>query len=51
MGADKAIRLQGIIASPDGQESFRDVVIDTDAEKAGERLARLLEDKGAHRLI
>jgi hydroxymethylbilane synthase len=51
MEADKSIRLRGIIASPDGSESFRDEVVDTDAEKAGARLARLLEDKGAHRLI
>ncbi len=49
--ADSAIRLQGIIASPDGRESFRDEVIDTDAEKAGARLARLLQEKGADRLL
>jgi len=51
METDKAIRLRGIIASPDGCESFRDEVIDMDAEKAGARLARLLQEKGAHRLI
>lgn len=51
MQAGHAIRLQGIIASPDGCESFRDEVIDTDPEKAGARLARLLQDKGANRLL
>jgi len=49
--ADTAIRLRGIIASVDGREAFRDEVIDTDPEKAGARLARLLQEKGADRLL
>ena len=49
--ADASIRLRGIIASADGVEAFRDEVIDTDPEKAGARLARLLQEKGADRLL
>ena len=48
---DKGIRLRGIIAAPDGSSSFYDEVVDEDAEKAGARLAGLLQEKGAHRLL
>jgi len=49
--AGGALRLRGIVAAPDGSSAFRDEVVDADPEKAGLRLARLLQEKGAHRLI
>jgi hydroxymethylbilane synthase len=49
--AGGALRLRGIVAATDGSEAFRAEVIDTDPEKAGARLARLLQEKGADRLL
>ena len=49
--SDGALRLRGIVAAADGSEAFRDEVVDTDPEKAGARLARLLHEKGADRLL
>jgi len=46
-----SIRLHGVVASTDGSKSLREEVADTDPESAGSRLARLLKDKGADRLI
>ena len=48
---DKGIRLRGIIAAPDGSSSFQDEVIDEDAQRAGARLAELLQEQGAKRLL
>jgi len=49
--AGGALRLRGIVAAKDGSEAFRDELIDADPDKAGSRLARLLQEKGAQRLI
>jgi hydroxymethylbilane synthase len=46
-----ALRLRGIVAAADGSRALCDEVADTDPDRAGARLARLLQEKGAHRLI
>jgi hydroxymethylbilane synthase len=46
-----ALRLRGIVAAADGSEAFRGEVVDADPERAGSRLASLLTEQGAHRLV
>jgi len=45
------LRLRGIVAATDGSAAFRGEVVDTDAERAGSRLAELLKKQGAHKII
>lgn len=45
------MRLRGIVAATDGSVAFRGEIVDTDPEQAGLRLAELLKDQGACRII
>ena len=49
--AGGALRLRGIVAAVDGSRALRDEVVDTDPDRAGARLAGLLKEQGALRLI